>query len=483
MKVGKYRSVHLIQERINFLTNAGDIDQALRLINNFVELIVTEPLCTAQIFGSKNLDDLCQRIGAINFSKLKAQSVKLDKSDRRTFVYIVTKLQKSGGHTRIIEDLIAARPEGQHVILSTELDGRSDIAYIETELTKNPNVNFYKSPKSSYKLRLTWLQNLLISTNPKKIYLFNQHQDSVAVAAIQPEMEFDACFYHHADHHLCLGLYLPHLEHVDPHPMGYHNCRNNLGIDNIYYPLTFEDKGIRPLNMSFLDDGVLTTCTAARSNKVEIPYFVSYLEVIPTLLKATGGRHIHIGQLTPWALFKIRRGLKKCGVQPDRFIYVPWVSSIWKSLHDYRVDLYIASFPYGGGLTLVEAMGAGIPVALHMHIYSKILSCIELAYPGAFSWRDPADLVRYCISLTVDDLLTGGRSGRTQYEKFHSGTDFRNIVDGVTNVVPKSEDVFKKFSSASDEWVFWMERQLNIKRIIARGIYRTLKKIRSSLAS
>ena len=43
----------------------------------------------------------------------------------------------------------------------------------------------------------------------------------------------------------------------------------------------------------------------------------------------------------------------------ERFIYMPWVPSVWKTLHDCRVDLYIASFPYGGGLTLIEAMGAG----------------------------------------------------------------------------------------------------------------------------
>ncbi len=60
-------------------------------------------------------------------------------------------------------------------------------------------------------------------------------------------MKLDASFYHHGDHHLCLGVYLSHLEHIDPHPMGYHNCRDALGIDNTYIPLTVDDKGDRAL--------------------------------------------------------------------------------------------------------------------------------------------------------------------------------------------------------------------------------------------
>jgi len=125
--------------------------------------------------------------------------------------------------------------------------------------------------------------------------------------------------------------YLRHIEHIDPHPMGYHNYREALGIDNTFIPLSVDDKGPRPKEGFWKKKGYLTTCTAARSNKIEIPYFISYLDVIPSLLKITGGRHIHIGRLTPWALFKIRRGLKRYGIQSDRFIYTPWVPSVWKA--------------------------------------------------------------------------------------------------------------------------------------------------------
>ncbi|HEB27825.1 MAG TPA: hypothetical protein ENI05_08630 [Porticoccus sp.] len=483
MRFVKYSSMRSMSEAVSVAVDKGDVDLPLRLIHDFVERIFTEPLCVSQVFGSKTLDGLCQRIGEVNLAKIKREigDAEYSQPDELIFVYIVTKLQKSGGHTRVIEDFIKARPEGQHVILSTELAGRSDSNYLLEGFEKKTNIVFEQAPKVNFQKRLTWLQKRLLKLHPGRVYLFNHHQDSVAVAAIRPEMKLNASFYHHGDHHLCLGVYLSHLEHIDPHPMGYHNCRDELGIKNIYIPLMVDDKGDRPADLGFFHDGKLTTCTAARSNKVEIPYFVSYCEMVPKLLKATGGKHIHIGRLSPWARLKIRRGLKHYGIQDDRFIYTPWVPSVWKALHDYRVDLYVASFPYGGGLTLIEAMGAGISVALHRHIFSRILSGVDLAYPGAFSWRQPGELLNYCVSLTSEDLEKSGKLARIQYEKFHSGENLQSILNDTDHGGSSPNDSEDTFSIESDEWALWVESQLNIRRLLSKAAYRTFRKLRSRL--
>ena len=272
-------SMYRFNEAVSGLVDRGQIDQALHLIHDLVERIVTEPLCTSQVFGSRVLDDLCQRIGALSLARISTGIVATATSPHEPppVVYIVTRLQKSGGHTRVIEDFIMARPEARHIILSTELAGRSDTDYLAQVLQKKGSVVFDQAPKTSYVHRLVWLQKRLLDLGPQKVYLFNHHQDSVAVAAIQPGMELDASFYHHGDHHLCLGVYVSCLEHIDPHPMGYHHCRDELGIANTYIPLTVEDKGDRASGQPFLPDGLLTTCTAARSNKIEIPYFISYV--------------------------------------------------------------------------------------------------------------------------------------------------------------------------------------------------------------
>lgn len=472
----KYNSVASLSAICSKLIDAGHLQEALSLIHDFVERIITEPLCTSQVFGSKTLDELCMHIGRISLARMTkdTSSDRHDHLREPAFVYIVTKLQKSGGHTRVIVDLIKARPEGLHIVLSTESEGKSDSDYLDSVFGKQARVMFERAPRRNHQERLYWLQKRLMGISPKTVYLFNHHQDSVAAAAIQPEMGFDACFYHHGDHHLCLGVYLSHLKHIDLHPMGYYKCRHELGIDNIYVPLTVEDKGARPADASFMNGGILTTCTAARSNKIEVPYFVSYLDVVPKLLKTTGGRHIHIGNLTPWALFRIRRGLKRSQVRSDRFIYIPWVPSVWKALHDYQVDLYIASFPYGGGLTLLEAMGAGTPVALHRHIFSRILSGIELAYPSAFSWRYPEELLHFCVSLTPEVLEEAGRLARTHYERYYSQADFPGVLDHLPYHETQCPDKNEDFAIETDEWAFWMEQQVSVKKLLSRTAIRSL---------
>jgi hypothetical protein len=485
MSAGKYASMQSFKEEVSFLIDRSEINQALHLIHDFVERIVTEPLCTSQVLGSKTLDELCRRIGKTSFARIDQVFTKavLSQESPPVFVYIVTKVQKSGGHSRVIEDFINAQPGGRHVILSTELSGSSDTGYLMKWLASQAGITFEQAPKQSFEQRLTWLQKRLLETHPKRVYLFNHHQDSVAVAAIQPEMKLDASFYHHGDHHLCLGVHLDHLTHVDLHPMGYHYCRDELGVDNRYLPLTFEDKHFVPVQTEFASGGCLTTATAARSNKIEIPYYVSYLDTIPRVLKATGGRHIHIGKLTPWALRRMRAQMRKNGVPEDRLIYIEWTPSVWKSLQEHAVDVYIASFPYGAGLTLIEALGAGVPVIMHQHMISRVLSGLELAYPEAFRWADPEDLLAHLTALEPDRLKREKRLSRQRYETFHRPEILQAYLLAPDSIQLPIPPLISEFRPRYDEWAAWAESQLSFSRLVYRLSYRTFRRLRSFFAN
>ena len=96
----------------------NEFDAALRL----VQLRVAEVCaCTHQrgwISGDERLDGLCLSIGReVRGAADRRRPV--SKAGRRRCVYVVSELYRDGGHTRVLEDLIAAQPEADHYIIWT----------------------------------------------------------------------------------------------------------------------------------------------------------------------------------------------------------------------------------------------------------------------------------------------------------------------------------------------------------------------------
>ena len=212
--------------------------------------------------------------------------------------------------------------------------------------------------------------------------------------------------------------------------MGFHNCRESLGImNNQYLPMVVSDCGDRPVGLGFHGSKGLVTCTAGSFNKVEVPYFIRYVEVVPEILRITSGRHIHIGKLTLLAIWRIRRGLIRYGIDPKSFTYVSYVPSVWRALHEFGVDVYLASFPYGGGRTLIEVMGAGVPAVIHKHCANRMLGGFDMAYDGAFIWQYPEELLSYLRSVNVASLVHQGRQARSRYEKYHREDVLRSALE------------------------------------------------------
>lgn len=422
--------------KIARLVASGTHDEALAWIEEVVDRIFCEPLNVGRAFGSPELDRLCQAIGAASLERLGTAMQHLAVNDdseagpNDVVVYLVSKLQPSGGHTAALIDIIRLSPQSRAIVIVTGTCGRTDRGALKRKFESLQDVALEYAPPGSRLAKLEWIQRRLAALAPHTVWLFNHHQDSVTIAAIQPEQGYRVRFYHHGDHHLCLGVHLGYAEHIDPHPMGYHNCRENIGIrNNRYLPLVAPDLGDRAPGPCLPEAGGLVTCTAGGFNKLEVPYFVRYTDIVPAMLQATGGRHIHLGKLTPLALRRIRRGLGRYGIAQEAFVNVPYVPSVWRALHEFAVDLYVASFPYGGGRTLVEAIGAGVPVVLHSHCANRMLGGIDMAYEGAFIWRDPEELLAYLRTVDRAALEREGQLARRWYEAYHREEIMQRFLD------------------------------------------------------
>jgi hypothetical protein len=398
---------------------SSEIELKLRSLHATVSYIFVEPQCTARFYGAKQLDDECILLGqmASTHPDVESQIVQKSKADSDHMVFVASRLQKSGGHTRVIEDFASLLPHGKKTIVVTEVPARSD-RILEAKL-QDLGVKVLWAPRGNLYKKLVWLQRTLLALNPGTVYLFNHHEDSVAIAGMSVLGDIDKYFYHHADHHFCLGLHLKGFKHIDFHAFGYHRCRNESQItDNIYLPLTASDFGVDS-KVEFMQAGQLVTCSAAGHNKLEVPHFVSYFDLIPELLAKTGGKHIHIGKLSWFARRKLQWNLRKAGVDSSNFVYVPWVPSVWKALQAFQVDLFIASFPIVGGKTLVEVMGAGVPLVVHDNPVSRFLGGVDMAYPSAFCWREPEQLIEFCKSVNTAMLRSQSQDARAYYEQYH----------------------------------------------------------------
>lgn len=481
----KYDSVLSLSECVSEKIRHGELDASLRLIHDFVERIITEPLCTAQVFGSKSLDDLCQEIGAINWRRVRGDTSAMPLAGqsgaqyKNVVVYVVSKLQASGGHTAALADIIRLVPPVRSVVLVTGIGGATDHAAIQHRFESIPDVSFEYAPRGKHIQKLDWLQRRLLALVPVDVWLFNHHQDSVAVAAVQPDAGYQLHFYHHGDHHLCLGVHLNYADHIDPHPMGFHNCRDELNIQgNRYLPLVVRDMGDRPASLEFISGAGLVTCTAASFNKVEVPYFIRYVDVVPELLRVSGGKHIHIGRLTPLALRRIRSGMRKLGLPESAFVYIPFVPSVWKALHEHRVDLYITSFPYGGARTLIEAMGAGVPVAVHSHCASRLLGTLDMAYEGALVWRNPKELYDFVQRVDATTLRGQSRLSRKRYGDFHREVVLKNALpDHAASL--QAPPLYEGYVPDGLQQALDISNQVSCTGVVWRFLYRAYRKWRS----
>lgn len=412
-----------ICSQIRGYIDIGQFESALRLIERTVETVIDEPLNTAEIFGNAYLDRVCQEIGAnrlpITLGQKQVSSVDVTGDFERPIVFIASRLQSSGGHTAVLAD-IARRANSEVVVLLTGVGGWTSLAAIGHLFADIPRLKFMMAPRGSRLCKLDWLILELSRLRPSQVWLFNHHQDSVAIAAVQPNQGYELNYLHHGDHHLCLGVYLQFGEHFDPHPMGFQNCRHILGLaGNKYLPLVASDPSL-PVRTSDVLRGPITTSTAAGKNKLEHAYYPNYAEVIPALLAETGGRHIHFGRLS-WAYRRrIARAMLRAGVSSDAFKYVPYVRSVACSLREEGVDLYITSFPYAGARTLVEVMSAGIPSVTHCHISKPFLAAVDMLPPGSQVWANTQDLLLLLKNLDRSSLAHLGLIARSHYEAFHT---------------------------------------------------------------
>lgn len=402
----------LIETVESHITNTA-WNAALVTIREFVEAIVRNPFCNGIILTIPELDTLCQQIGnAIPHATTQ-------QANDNTVIYVASQLYTAGGHTAVIEDFIRAQPDKTHHILITNVYNSFFKKKIIDRFAKLP-VTLHWADKWTMYGKFNWLRNKWISLNPAKVFLFNHHQDSAIIAAATPNMPGDIHYYHHIDFQLGLGKTLAHTIHIDMNPLSHTDCTKHAYRKQVYLPLTCHDEGARDVTpASFMRSGKLHTASSGSLKKFSSPYVYSYAQLVPEILKATGGKHTHIGPLDQRTLAIIKEGMRKLDIAVEQFQHIEFTKSLWRTLIQNNVDMFVTSFPIGGGRTAIEVMGSGTPVIGHVNAQSDFLSEGALLPPNTPTWRTPNELMQILATMTPALLSTAAIQSRAHYESYY----------------------------------------------------------------
>lgn len=416
-----------------------EFDAALFSIIDFVQFLNKNPRSFANLYSSEHLDQLCLLVG----SEIEAENnfKRPIGVDSDVSVYLASHLAEYGGHTHVLMDFINSDTSKKKVIILTDLFNHVDVASITKKFEGcSDSIEFapYGSPLKKYE----WLAEKLSLLRPKRIFLFNHHEDSVIVSSINSWIILsNVYFIHHADTNLTLGAKLKNVVHIDLHNIGFDICRNQLGVnDNVYLPLTVPDRG-------FLDCGTTTgdcwikTCSSGTYNKFSSGDDFLYFDVIAERLSKLPGNHVHIGKIPEADFSKLRSMLQARKINADRFVNVAWVPSVWDYLKNESVDLYISSFPVSGGRATIEALGSGTPIIAYISDQSRFNGGVDLMYDEVLTWRTKNEFIDVLSNLNPSTLRHHRKLARNHYLRNYTTDVFvkqlHNIVDGrICDIAP-----------------------------------------------
>lgn len=420
----EYPTLDALARDVDAAIAQSDFDYALWTVSRLAHRLTKasgtgdlEPCNDAQ------LDGLCLRIGSAFASTRGLPPIAVDPDG--PVVYLATALHEFGGHSRVLIDYIRRQPRRRHVILLTGLNIRLQPDLLRPMLDAYlPGIDYSLLPAPSGRLDSTmgWLFEQLAALRPATVFLFQHPHDAIALTPVPLLQHSEIYFNHHVDTSFCLGATLKLAGHIDQTPVVYHDlCRNTPGLDPIFVPLTVPDPGARN-PAAFGTNGPLRTAVCGSHNKFMNPdYAFRYAEVLPVLLGHTGGEHVHIGTLPDDYRAVITANLQQQGIAPERFRYVPHVVSLARALDEFGVDLYLTSFPVGGGKAAIEAMASGTPVLCHQNYKSRTAGAVaDMVYPEAPVWHDLDSFAAALQAATPAMLQQQSRLSRAYFETHHA---------------------------------------------------------------
>jgi hypothetical protein len=406
---------------------ANEFDVALQLIQDQSGEICGHSLAGGRISGSYRLDGLCLLIGR-EVRGVVDRRPAAPPAGRRRYTYAVSQRYREGGHTRLLEDLIAAQPYADHEIIWTwgeRFDVTANLAEILRVRRRVPLSVLRGGPIE----RLQGAFAVLTERCPDVLVHLAHPNDPIAIALMQPGIARLSLMIHHADSCFALGRSLDGAVHV---ALGRHFkdfARQQWALETVLLRPTCREPFV-PQSAGWAKDRPFLTVTSGSAAKFGLNGELAYLDVLTERFAARDGAHVHIGSLSAEQMLRINQHVDKLSCR-ERLVYIEHVPHLASALSGLAPSVYIDSYPVGGGKAIIEAMAAGMPICAASHDPS--LDSSAFCYPECLWWTHPAHLGKILAGLDPLTLERHAALSRRYFERNHSPRIFERRLRALTH--------------------------------------------------
>lgn len=342
---------------------------------------------------------------------------------------IATHLYETGGHSRVIEDIV--REVKTPTIVLTDIWWRYRKApdLLDWIFDINPQVSIIVLLQNTLWGKCRELRNLTQRLSPRNILYFQHHYDPIAFIGTLGHYGSHKTIFHHCDHNPSLGNTINGLEHVDFTTEMAATCSTCLKRDAKILPLYVTDTNRK--NFEPVHPNLFSVVTSGTSNKFARTGPFALQAIVETVLSTLQGDFFHIGPIDAEWLIEIKSYLVSKNIEPTRFATLGTVSSLWVALAGLDAHLYLGSAPVGGGRAAIEAQGCGYPVAFFRVNNQGTALGTESIYASKEIGWSTLDELSAMLKTVAPKLPSLSQKARENYELNFSREKFMQVLGGI----------------------------------------------------
>ncbi|RAK66292.1 glycosyltransferase [Phenylobacterium kunshanense] len=336
------------------------LEEALLQISRMVPSLMAPEVRGHRLFCSgldKAVSELPRRLGLHETPLTKGQD---------NVVILATQLFATGGHSKVATDITQILGAEKVTIICTDIYRKMRYKFLINHI--NPTAYPLKRRADVILSAPTLVEKvvelycILSAIRPSRIFLMNNHMDAVAVAGAWPFRNV-VDYVHHANFMPAIGSSLKFSAHADLTYPCHLACRD-AGLDPVYAAMMANAESVAPAAIAAADKTRLRIATCGSQHKYRHPARHRWADFVVAALSAADAEIVHIGAYDDDFAAEMVEALTAAGLNPDRYRFVGRCDNLMVELARQQADIYLASYPEGGGRAAVEAVAAGLPLII-----------------------------------------------------------------------------------------------------------------------